>query len=1129
MLPVKIASLRQLLRKYPAFKKALEQALSSHSSIAIKELAGSLPAFLVAELLQQDPTRAWLWITPTEEDARYLQSDLEHLLGGDELIFFFPSSGNKPYATAEHIPDEYRTLQRAQILQHLNTSSFNGLLLTSAEALAERTLPPQHVLNQHLLTLKTGDSFPPEKLNLWLSEHGFEWVDFVRHPGEFTLRGGILDVFPFTGTYPVRIEFFGDDIDTIRTFDPVSQRSISHQSLVHLSPDPRFIVQQVKQYHTLLDYLPGHTRVLLSDRMAVLQAAESLYTLAQEAYSHAPDGALPPEHLYLSANTLEHVLNPYVTIDLNPLSPPTTPLSLGATPPPAFNGHIRLLQKKLEENTQAGIQTWILCDSPAQRKRLQELLAPEEEPLPPYTYHLLETPLRGGFEIPSYHLAVYTDHEIFKRFFRPSTRKRKRHRSGLSLQMLQQLKPGDFVVHIDHGIGKFAGLHRITVRGKQREVVKLLYHGDDVLYVSINALHKLHKYSGKEGHQPRLNRLGSTEWKRIKARTKKKVKDIARDLIKLYAKRKQTQGYAFSPDTIWQREMEASFPFDDTPDQAEATEAVKRDMEQPVPMDRLICGDVGFGKTEVAIRAAFKAVQDGKQVAVLVPTTLLTRQHYETFQQRLSPYPVRIAQLSRFIPPAQQKKTLQALKEGQIDIIIGTHRLVSKDVQFKDLGLLIIDEEQRFGVAVKEKLRQLRAEVDTLTLTATPIPRTLQFSLLGARDLSIINTPPPNRQPVITEIHSFNKNLIRDAIIYEVERGGQVFFVHNRVQNIEEIAQTLRLLVPGIRIQVAHGQMKPAQLEQIMLDFIDHKFDVLVSTNIIQNGLDITNANTIIINHAESFGLAELHQLRGRVGRSDRRAFCYLLTPSIHTLTREARQRLQAVEEFSDLGSGFNLALRDLDIRGAGNLLGAEQSGFIAEVGYETYHRILEEAVQELRTEEFSEVFSDTPSAISLPDPQLEISDDALLPAWYVPNDTERFLLYRRMSEIQQEEEIMAIQEELLDRFGPLPEEAQHLLTLLRMKIYARRLYLSRVQHKRQRLFLELPPQEHTFFYTHVFHPLMEATSKLPNRFVLKDIKDRVQIIIQEVPTLEQAFNLLHTLSQQVKPTEADTLLRTQK
>ena len=871
------------------------------------------------------------------------------------------------------------------------------------------------------------------------------------------------------------------------------------------------------EHVALLDYFPDRTLVALFDSARLGERADTLHADAAAAFATLEDpDAPPPDRLYLTGDALSEKLaaRPALLFGIFSSEGDET-LILDAQPQPDFNADVRLLREHLAELKHRGVEAHLLCDSQSQRARLRELLGdPDHEPDATLTVESLHE----GFVLPDERLAVYTDHQVFNRYHRPTARKRKRVRGGLSLRDLQGLSPGDFVVHIDYGIGRFSGLHKITVREKLQEAVKLQFLGSDELFVSVNALHKLHKYSGKEGHQPKLTKLGSGQWERAKSRTKKRVKDIARDLVKIYAKRKASPGFGFAPDSLWQREMEASFRWEDTPDQALASSAVKEDMEDATPMDRLVCGDVGFGKTEVAVRAAFKAVQDGKQVAVLVPTSILALQHFETFSERLSRYPVRIAQLSRFVPPAETKEALAQIERGEVDIVIGTQRLAGKKVRFKNLGLLVIDEEQRFGVTVKERLRAMRAEVDTLTLTATPIPRTLQFSLLGVRDLSIMNTPPPNRQAVVTEIHTFNRNLIRDAILYEVNRGGQVFFVHNRVQTIEEISAMIRALVPDVRIKVAHGQMKASDLENVMHEFIQGGFDVLVSTNIVESGIDVSNANTIIIDHAERFGLADLHQLRGRVGRSEVKAFCYLMVPSVHTLTREARMRLQAVEEFSDLGSGFNIAMRDMDIRGAGAMLGAEQSGFIEDLGYETYHRILEEAVQELRGEEFSDLFAG--GAIPSPgESTVDVAEDALIPADYVSNNTERMNLYRRLADLSAPDELSAFRQELGDRFGPIPSEVDALLLAAEMKSAAQSLRLPRVQFKNQRLWLDLPTQDaDPHFYESTFHSLLENLGGLDRRYVMKEMKNgKLRAIIQDVPDLATAKRLL----EQMQPVEA--------
>ena len=1082
-------------------------------TLAMKGMAGSLPAFLLAKL-HVEQACPLVCLTAEEEQAAYLLSDLEQILG-EQQILRLPASGHKPY-DQEQIQEVGALLQRADVLQQL-TEGYTGLLVTSVEALAE-LIPPANRVREESITLSLGMTLPPATLIERCTGQGFERVEFVAQPGEIAVRGGIVDIYPFTGSYPVRVEFFGDEIDSIREFEPTSQRSISRLTAARIVPNLERTEGRTERFDSLFDHLSADTLVASFDSGRLVEKADEQYAQACEAYQAlAEEGRaadLPrPEEQYLEGARLEAALLAHTQILFGTFAADLADevVDADARPQPSFNGNLAQLRRRLGENKRHGIDTVILCDSPGQQTRLFELL---EDEVQAGAVKLTVESLHEGFEVAALGLAVYTDHQIFNRYHRPSTRKQKRRYGGLSLREIQNLAVGDFVVHVDYGIGRFAGLHKITVREKLQEAVKLLFQDNDVLYVNVNALHKLHKYSGKEGHQPRLTKLGSGQWEKTKARTKKRVKDIARELIALYAKRKASKGFAFSADTIWQREMEAAFRYEDTPDQAVTAEAVKEDMEQPIPMDRLVCGDVGFGKTEIAVRAAFKAVQDGKQVAVLVPTTILAAQHHETFSDRLGNYPVRIEILSRFRTAREQKEAIEKLERGEIDIIIGTHRLVSKDVQFKNLGLLVIDEEQRFGVAVKERLRHLRAEVDTLTLTATPIPRTLQFSLLGARDLSIINTPPPNRQPIVTEIHTFDKNLIRDAILYEVSRGGQVFFIHNRVQSIEETASMLRLIVPDIRIRVAHGQMKPSELESVMLGFIEHKFDVLVSTNIIESGLDISNANTIIINHADRFGLSELHQLRGRVGRSDRKAFCYLLVPTIHGLTREARQRLQAVEEFSDLGSGFSIAMRDLDIRGAGNLLGGEQSGFIDEVGFETYHKILDESVQELREEEFSAVFQDTKHVPRAGETTVDVEEDAFIPEPYLSNNVERLNLYRQISEADDEPRLEEIRAEMTDRFGPVPEEVENLLKAAEIKLLGQRLRLPKVIYKNRRLFLYTPSQEEDpYFYEQIFYRWLERLSQLDRRYVMKDDQGRkLRAIVQDVPDLAAAKEVMEAI-----------------
>ncbi|MDX1439490.1 MAG: transcription-repair coupling factor, partial [Rubricoccaceae bacterium] len=1070
-----------------------------------------LPAFVLTDLLHSNggPILALL---PENESADYLRSDLEQILGSDDRVLFFPPTGHTPY-DPEQLSDTTPLVARADTLAQLR-DGFDGILVTSVEALSE-LVPPPDTVSDETKAIHVGEEVSPESLMDRLIGQGFEPVEFVGQAGEIALRGGILDVFPFSGGYPVRIEFFGDEIDSIREFDPFTQRSVARMERARLVPNLDSDSFSGASLVSALDFLPPQTLTALFDSERLPKLADDLYQVAKKRFQDLGDTeALPPSRRYLTGDHLSNLLENRPGLLFGTFSGAgDREINLGAIPQPAYNGDMRRLKEYLSVRKKEHTDVFVLCDSKSQQSRLFELLGGDLDMGKEPEATLLVESLHEGFELPDAKLAVYTDHQLFNRHHRPSARKRRKAKGGLTLRDVQALKPGDFVVHVDHGIGKFAGLQHITVREKLQEAVRLQFAGGDDLFVNVSALHKLYRYSGKEGHQPRLTKLGTGAWERLKSRTKKRVKDIARDLIKLYAQRKASDGFAYKPDTIWQREMEAAFEWEDTPDQAAATDAVKQDMEQAVPMDRLVCGDVGFGKTEIAVRAAFKAVQDGKQVGVIVPTTILAAQHVETFNKRMGRYPIRVAQLSRFVSPADQKKTLADLKTGHVDVVIGTHRMLSKDVAFKNLGLLIVDEEQRFGVAAKEKLRKIRPNVDTLTLTATPIPRTLQFSLLGARDLSIMQTAPLNRQPIVTEIHTFNQDLIRDALLYEVNRGGQAFFIHNRVQTIDEMAAMVRAMLPDVRIHVAHGQMPSAQLEKVMMGFMRKKFDVLVCTNIVESGLDVSNANTIIINHAERFGLSDLHQLRGRVGRSDVKAFCYLLVPSVHTLTREARARLQAVEEFSDLGSGFNIAMRDLDIRGAGNLLGAEQSGFIEDVGFETYHKILDEAVQELRMEEFQEVFAETGHVPEAPEPAIDVAEDVFIPSDYVTNGNERLNLYRRLAEMRVEE-FGAFRTELEDRFGPVPGAVDTLLLMAEMKSLAHALRLTRASWKNERLFLTFPEQkDDPYFYTEVFNPLLEQLGGLDRRYVLKDSRSgKLRAIVQEVKEIKDAAAILKDL-----------------
>lgn len=1083
-------------------------SLAAASSVTVRSSAGSLSAWMLASLVNAG--HQICAVAPTEETARYLQSDIEQLLRGDDKVLYIPPGDKKEYDSG-HVDNVAAMAARTDAVERLAGFTGAGVLVLSIESAARR-VPARHDVSRETIVVQVGEQREPSRLLDDLSGLGFQAVEFVSQPGEVAFRGGIVDVFPWAGGYPLRLEFFGDEVDSVRAFDPATQRSVSRQTSARLVPNINS--QPTASGVSPLTYLADNPVIATFDEAGFSDYLDDVHAAEAAAYEKAreerrSEHLLTPREQWLEAAEMASLLAQSRLVRFGSLAPRSDKeIKVASRPQPTYNGDILRLRADLESQERDGWKTTILCDSAAQRDRLYELLSPDDDH-PPKAELIVES-LHQGFELPGIKQAVYTDHQLFNRYHRPSARRRSVGRGGLTLRELKALSPGDYVVHVDHGIGQFRGLQTMRVRERFQEAVKLTFRGGDELFVNVSSLHKLHKYSGKEGTAPPLTKLGSGQWEKLKARTARRVKDIARDLIKLYAERKQASGFQFEADTIWQQEVEAAFPYIDTPDQASAVEAVKQDMQQSTPMDRLVCGDVGFGKTEVAVRAAFKAVQSGKQVAVIVPTTILAKQHYETFGRRLARYPVRIAQLSRFVSPADQKETMVALKEGAVDIVIGTHRLVSKDVSFKDLGLLVIDEEQRFGVGTKEKLRRLRPDVDTLTLTATPIPRTLQFSLMGARDLSIINTPPPNRQPIVTEIHAYDRDLVRDAVLYEIHRGGQVFFIHNRVRNIEEVTAMIQAMVPDARVRFAHGQLAASELEEVLVDFIDRKFDVLVCTNIVESGIDISNANTIIINNAQDFGLSDLHQLRGRVGRSDRKAFSYLLVPSVQGLTREAKMRLQAVEEFSELGAGFHVAMRDLDIRGAGALLGAEQSGFIEDVGYEAYHQILDEAVQELRRDEFSEVFGENTEPPAA-EPVLDVDADAMIPVDYVSNHVERLNLYRRLSELSDPAGISALSDELEDRFGPLPEEVAALMAVARMKPLAQSLRLTRLAYRNQRLFLTLPAKPaDAFFYEHRFEALLASLDTLPNRFVMKESKGgKLQAIVQDVKQFADAEEVL--------------------
>ena len=1106
-----ISLIKDQLRKNGVFDHVHDQ-IEKQKKLTLKKSIGALNSFLLNSLSTKKKTV--LVISETDEGARFLKADLD-VISGENPVILFPSSNRKPY-DRQQLKDTSLLVQRSEALQSIADHE-SKIVITSVEAIGEKIAPPS-ALNDVSLVLEKGQEVDLEKFREQLVDQGYNPVKFVDEPGEFAVRGGILDVFPYSGEYPLRLEFFGDELDTIREFDADSQRSIAFLNQARIIPDLTNLPETEKS--SFLSYFDKDTLLVTSNRDLIVSEIDKNYDSATEAYEghDAEDNLSLPEELYLSGEVFEAELEKFTqqlyVANVGASEKDEATFSLETKPQPDFHGNFKLLRENISQNSAKGLNTIILCDNDGQRDRFEELLGEASQD---FKYLLVVETLHEGFIYEPAKLAVYTDHQIFNRYHRPKTKRRRFH-GGISFKELKDLSLGDFVVHVDYGIGKFMGFKKINVKNTEQEVVVLQYKDDSTLYVNVTSLHKLQKYSGKEGTAPRITKLGSGSWARKKEQTKKKVKDIARELIQLYAKRKAETAHDFSTDNEWQTELEANFEFEETPDQHDAIESVKNDMESKHPMDRLICGDVGFGKTEVAVRAAFKAVLDHKQVAVLVPTTILAEQHAKTFMRRMEKFPVKIEALSRFRTSKQQKESIKKLQEGELDIVIGTHRLLSKDVKFKDLGLIIVDEEQRFGVSAKEKLKNFRASVDVLTLTATPIPRTLQFSLMGARDLSVINTPPPNRQPVYTEIHSFDEELIRDAILQEISRGGQVFFIHNRVKNIEEIAEMIRRLVPNIRVRFGHGQMTGSQLDKIITDFYQHKFDVLVSTNIVENGIDISNANTIIINQANNFGLAELHQLRGRVGRSNRKAFCYLITKPIQTLSTEARKRLLALEEFSDLGSGFNIAMRDLDIRGAGDILGAEQSGFINDIGFDLYTKILNDAVKELKQSEFSDMFDDVEIEVELPETTVEFDETALLPQSYVSDNVERLNLYRKLSQAKTEQEIDEWQEEIVDRFGPAPKEAEYLILASKIRLFASRNFFTKVTIRADRMWLVCPKQDTemggNFFDSGKFQDILEkleVTKK--DNFQVVQKKDTVRFVVQEIPDIQAAYEYLKELA----------------
>lgn len=1080
-------------------------------NIRIKGLAGSLDAVLVSASFRLHP-RDYFIVLQDREEAAYFQNDLQQLLGKEILLF--PMSYKRPYEFEEI--ENANILMRTEVLNLLVTKREPQIVVSYPEALSEKVINRRSLISNTFQVI-TGSNLDIVFLEEFLHSYDFEKTDFVYEAGQFAVRGGIIDVFSYAYELPYRIELVGNEVESIRSFDPGSQLSVEEHSLVNLIPDVQSkLLREGRQ--SIFEFINTDTILWFKDFQFTQDIIQLSFDKAEISFNKilAASGnarvALNPAELFdRSVDFVNHTLR-FQKVEFGnrfSLSNSNTVEWTSGTQP-AFNKNFELLGGNLMELQSKGFANFIAAEMPKQQERLTNIF---EEIHPELKFTSLEFPLRQGFVDHILKLACYTDHQIFERFHRYHAREKFSKSKALTLRELHTLQPGDFVTHIDHGIGKFAGLEKKEVNGHEQEAIRLVYRDDDMLYVSIHALHKISRYTGKEGSPPIISKLGSQEWENKKSKVKKKVKEIAKDLIELYAKRKSAPGFSFSPDSYLQAELESSFIYEDTPDQARATEDVKRDMETPHPMDRLICGDVGFGKTEVAIRAAFKAATDGRQVAVLVPTTILAMQHYRTFGERLKGLPVKVNYISRFRSTQEIKNILSEVHEGKTDILIGTHRIISNDVQFKNLGLLVVDEEQKFGVKVKDRLKELKVNVDVLTLTATPIPRTLHFSLMGARDLSIISTPPPNRQPVTTELHTFHETIIRDAVSFELRRGGQVFFVHNRINDIEEVANIIFKLVPDARIAVAHGQMEGDRLEKTMLKFINGDCDVLVSTNIIESGLDIPNANTIIINQAHLFGLSDLHQMRGRVGRSNKKAFCYLLTPPASVLSSDSRKRLAALEEFSELGDGFKVAMRDLDIRGAGNLLGAEQSGFINDLGFETYHKILDDAVQELKETDFVNLFaSELADKVKLivRDCVIETDLEILIPETYVRSTTERLQLYSRLDNIKDEPELNRFILELRDRFGELPPSVDALINTVRLRWLAEQAGFEKLSLKKEVLKGYFVSNSAAYFNSEIFGKILLYIQTHSRSCRLREQQGKAMVTIENISSVDSALSMMH-------------------
>jgi len=1100
----------------------LADALSEAANkVHCKGLMNSATSIVIQSVFKK-ADKPFLLLFNEKEEAAYYLNDLEQMLGQNDVLFY-PSSYRRPYQIEE--TDNANVLLRSEVLNRINSRKKPAIIVSYPEALFEKVVTRKE-LEKNTLKISVGDQVSIDFINEVLFEYDFKRVDFITEPGEFSVRGGIVDVYSFSNDNPYRIEFFGNEVDSIRTFDVESQLSVEKQNKITIIPnlENKFIKENRESF---LDYISDKTVLWIENTEILVAQLDKLFEKATETFDKLSKDIkhASPEQLFMnSQGFLKQALNfSVVELSNTPLFKVSKSFEFHLQPQPSFNKQFDLLLNNLSENHFNGITNFLFCSNDSQAKRFHDIFESIDEENHEDVrkqYHTVVQPMYQGFIDEEHQVACYTDHQIFERYHRFTIKNSYSKKQTITLKELNSLTVGDYVTHIDHGIGKFGGLQKIQVEGKTQEAIKLVYADNDLVYVSIHSLHKISKFNGKDGTPPKIYKLGSNAWKVLKQKTKARVKHIAFNLIQLYAKRRLEKGFAFAPDSYLQKELESSFIYEDTPDQITATADVKADMEKERPMDRLVCGDVGFGKTEVAIRAAFKAVDNSKQVAILVPTTILAYQHYRTFSERLKDMPVNIGYVNRFRTAKQKKETLDALAEGKLDIIIGTHQLVNKNVKFKNLGLLIVDEEQKFGVNVKDKLKTIAANVDTLTLTATPIPRTLQFSLMAARDLSVITTPPPNRYPIETQVVGFNEEIIRDAITYEIQRNGQVFFINNRIENIKEIAGMIQRLVPDARVGIGHGQMEGTKLEEIMLSFMNGEFDVLVATTIIESGLDVPNANTIFINNANNFGLSDLHQMRGRVGRSNKKAFCYFVCPPYSAMTDDARKRIQALEQFNELGSGFNIAMKDLEIRGAGDLLGGEQSGFINDIGFETYQKIMNEAIEELKENEFKDLYEEENTKETktfVKELQIDTDFELLFPDDYINSVNERLSLYNELGNCKNEEELTAFENKLIDRFGPLPKEAKALLNSIKIKWIATKIGIEKLVMKQGKMVgYFVSDQQSAYYASRSFTKVLQFVQQHGNicKMKEKETKNGLRLLLtfENVKSVNKALEFMELL-----------------